>query len=86
MSDPNKGSAHLPADLVTLLMLPAFIVLTLVVGSQRLWVVLLLIGLLEIAAALSLLHARRFSPPAWFALVIGVGAVAAGGFFAVTMH
>jgi hypothetical protein len=86
VSDPNKRSAHLPADLITLLVLPAFMVLTLLVGPQRLWMVLLLIGLLEIAMALSLLRGRRFSPSGWLTLVIGVGAASAGGFFALTVH
>jgi hypothetical protein len=83
VSDLKARPAHFPADLLTLLWLPAFAIITLVVGAHRLWLVLLLIGFLEAAAGLVLVRSSLTSISGWFALLLGVAALAAGTYFAL---
>jgi hypothetical protein len=78
VSDLKTRPAHFPADLLAVLLLPAFAIITLVVGPQRLWLVLLLIGLLQIGAGAFLLRDSRASISGWFALLLGAAALAAG--------
>ena len=78
----TRRSAGFPADLLTLLTLPALAIFALVFGPQRIWVILLLIGLFELAAGFFALRSSRFSVSAWFAVAVGVVALAAGIRFA----
>ena len=83
VSDLKTRPAHFPADLVALLSLPAFAIITLVVGPQRLWLVLLVISFLQMGAGWLLLRDSRASVSGWFALLLGIAALAAGTYFAL---
>jgi hypothetical protein len=83
VSDLKARPAHFPADLLTLLSLPAFVIITVFVGPQRGWLVLLLIGLFQTAAGSFLLRGSRSSVSGWFAIVLGIAAIAAGTYFAL---
>ena len=80
----TRRSAGFPADLLALLMLPAFAILAILFGAQRTWLLLVLIGVAEIPAGLFLLRGRRSSVSGWFALALGLIALAAGIRFALT--
>jgi hypothetical protein len=80
----SRRSAGFPADLLALLMLPAFAIFALVFGPQRTWLVLLLIGVAEIPAGLFVLRTSRSSVSGWFAIAVGIVALAAGIRFALT--
>jgi hypothetical protein len=80
----TRRSASFPVDLLVLLMLPAYAIFAVVFGPQRTWIVLLLIGFAEIPAGLFVLRGRRSSASGWFALAVGLIALAAGIRFALT--
>jgi uncharacterized membrane protein HdeD (DUF308 family) len=71
-----------PADVAAILVLPALAIFALVFGPQRGWLVLLFIGAIEFAAGLFALRRSRSSLSGWFAVVIGIVALAAGIRFA----
>lgn len=83
MSDPKARRAHFPADLLTLLVLPAFVVVSLLAGPQRSWLVLLVIGLLQTLAGWFLLRDNRPSISGWFVAAFGIAALASGTYFAL---
>ena len=83
VSDLKARPAHFPADLLTLLVLPAVVAVSLLVGLQRSWLVLLLIGLLQTLAGWFLLRDRRSSVSGWFAVALGIAALASGTYFAL---
>ena len=83
MSDLKAHPARLPADLLTLLVLPAFVVVSLLVGPQRTWLILLLIGLLQTLAGWFLLRDSRSSVSGWFVIAIAIAALASGTYFAL---
>jgi uncharacterized membrane protein HdeD (DUF308 family) len=80
----TQRSSGFPADLLTILMLPALAIFALVFGPQRGWIVLLLIGLFELLAGFVLLRRTRSSASGWLAVVVGILALAAGIRFAFT--
>ena len=84
MSDLRARRTQFPVDLLTMLLLPAVTIIALVVGPGRLWLVMLLLGFFEIAAGSLLLRSSRASISGWFALLLGLGALAAGTYFALT--
>jgi hypothetical protein len=79
----TRRLAGFPADLLALLMLPAFAIFALLFGPQCTWLILLLIGLAEIPAGLFVLRTSRSSVSGWFAIAVGVIALAAGIRFAL---
>ena len=83
VSDLKARPAYFPADLLTLLVLPAVVVVSLLVGPERTWLVLLLIGLLQTLAGWLLLRDTRSSVSGWFAVAIGIAALASGTYFAL---
>jgi hypothetical protein len=83
VSDLKTRPAHFPADLIVFLSLPAFAIIVLVVGPQRLWLVLLLITVLEMGAGAFLLRDSQASIAGWFALLLGVAVLATGTYFAL---
>lgn len=83
VSDLKARPAHFPADLLTLLLFPAVVVVSLLVGPQRSWLVLLLIGLLQTLAGGFLLRDSRSSVSGWFAVAFGIAALAFGTYFAL---
>jgi hypothetical protein len=83
VSDSKARPAHVPTDLLTLLVLPALVALSLIVGPQRSWLVLLFIGLLQTFAGGFLLCDSRSPFSGWFAVALGVAALATGTYFAL---
>ncbi len=82
MSDLKARPAHFPADLLCVLSLPALAIVTLIIGPQRSWLVLVVLGFLQTVAGSLLLRSSRASISGWFALLLGVAALAAGMYFA----
>ena len=80
----TRRSAGFPADLLTLLMLPAYAIFAVVFGPQRTWMFLVLVGSVQVTAALFVLRSSRSSVAAWLALAVGVLAVAAAAGIALT--
>ena len=80
----TRRSAGFPADLLTILMLPALAIFAVVFGPHRGWIVLVLIGAFELPAGLLVIRRSRSSVGGWFALAVGVIALAAGIRFAFT--
>jgi len=74
--------SHFPADVLAILMLPAFAIFALFFGPQRGWIILLLIGVFELAVAFLALRRSKSSLSGWLAVVIGIIALAAGIRFA----
>jgi hypothetical protein len=79
----TQRSARFPADLLTILMLPALAIFGLLFGPQRGWIILLLIGGFELPAGLLVIRRSRSSVSGWFALAVGVISLAAGIRFAL---
>jgi hypothetical protein len=71
-STSKNFSGHMSPDLIAWLMFPAFILITIFVGPERAWIVLLLIALLEITTGIYLLRRKHFGLSAWLALLMGV--------------
>jgi len=80
----TRRSARFPGDLLILLMLPAYAIFASVVGPQRSWIFLLLVGGVQVAAGLFVLRSSRSSVSAWSALAVGILAVAAAIGIALT--
>ena len=80
----TQRPSRFPADLATILMLPALAIFALVFGPQRGWIVLVLIGLFELLAGFAVLRTRS-SALGWLAVAFGVVALAAGIRFAFTL-
>jgi hypothetical protein len=78
----RSKSTRFPAELFTLLMLPAYAIFAVLFGPQRSWLVLLLVGLGQLAVAVSVLR-RSKSLTGWVALAIGIMFSAAGIYFGV---
>jgi hypothetical protein len=74
----TRRSAGFPADLLVLLMLPTYAIFAVAFGPQRTWLLLLLLGLLQLSVAISVLRRRRSSVAGWLALAIGIMAFSAG--------
>ena len=86
VNDPKEHRVHFPPDLLLLLGLPVFAILTMLVGPQHLWILLLLIGLGELCAGSLLLRASRSSLYGWLSVFVGAGAFAAGTYFALVLE
>ena len=82
VQNPKERRAHFPPDLFALLLLPAFAVLSLVIGPQRFWIVLLLIGCFALVAGLLLFRSSRVRLFAWVYLLFGIAAFGAGIYYA----
>jgi len=80
----TRRSGRFPADVLTVLMLPAFAIFAAVFGLQRTWILLVIAGLVQLSTALSVLRRSRSSVVAWLALGMGTMIVAAGIRFAFT--
>jgi len=80
----TRKSLGFPPDLFALLMLPAYAIFAVVFGPQRTWLLLLLLGLVQVAAAVSVLRRSRSSLTGWVALAIGIMLSVAGIHFALT--
>jgi len=65
-------------------MLPAYGIFASVVGPQRIWIFLLLVGGVQVAAGLFVLRNSRCSVLAWLAIAVGILAVAAAIGIALT--
>jgi hypothetical protein len=80
----TRRSAGFPADVLVALILPAMAIFALVFGPQRIWILLLIAGFVQMSGALLVLRRSRSSAAAWLALVAGIMAVAIGIRFAFT--
>jgi uncharacterized membrane protein HdeD (DUF308 family) len=74
--------SHFPADVLAILVLPAFAIFALFFGPQRGWIILLLIGMFELAVGVLGLRRSKSSLAVWLAIMIGIIALAAGIRFA----
>jgi hypothetical protein len=80
MSD-RKAAAHLPADLLSLILGAAFLIIYAVLPLRYSWLGFLLFGLMGFWLGISILRQRPTSPAAWFNVVMGVAGVAVGVYF-----
>ena len=76
----RKSSGAFPADLLSLLALPATVIVYAVVPFRFSWAAILAMGLAECWFGVSLVQQRRSSPSGWLMLAIGIGLVAAAAF------
>ena len=82
MSERNS-SAPFPGDLLSLLLLPAIIVVYAIVPFQFSWAVIALIGAFELWLGVSTLRQRRSSPMGWLMFVIGIAAIGAAAYLSL---
>jgi hypothetical protein len=80
----TRRSGGFPADLLTVLVLPAFFIFAAIFGPQRIWLFLLIVGCFQIAAASFVLRSAGSSVSAWLAFALGILAAAAGIGIALT--
>ena len=73
----RRRLAGFPGDLLVLLMLPAYGIFASVVGPQRIWIFLLLVGGVQVAAGLFVVRRSRFSVLAWLTIAVGILGVTA---------
>ena len=78
----TQRSSGFPADVLVALTLPGMAILASIVGFQRMWIVLVIAGLVEASIALSALRHSKASVVAWLALALGVMIMVAGIRFA----
>jgi hypothetical protein len=67
----QSKSTRFPADLFALLVPPAYVIFAVLFGPQRTWLFLLLLGLGQLAASVSLLRHSK-SLTGWVSLAIGI--------------
>ena len=79
MSERNS-SARFPADLLSLLLLPALLIVYAIVPFRFSWVVIALIGAFELWFGASALRQRRSSPMGWLMVAIGIAAIGAAAY------
>jgi hypothetical protein len=65
-------------------MLPAYGIFASIVGPQRSWIFLLLVGGVQVAAGLFVVRSSRCSVLAWLTIVVGILAVTAAIGIALT--
>ena len=80
----KSGRADCAQQLFVLLMLPAYAIFAVVFGPQRTWLLLIILGLGQLAAAVSVLRHSRSSLTEWVALASGIMLSGAGIRFALT--
>jgi hypothetical protein len=73
-----QRSSGFPTDVLVALMLPGMAIFASVFGFARMWLLLVIAGLIEALVALSALRRRRFAVVAWLALAMGIMIIAAG--------
>jgi hypothetical protein len=82
---PEKTAGwHFPADLFALFSLPALLMLNVILGAERTWLLMLLIGASQLVCGFLLLRHRRSSISGWFSTMIGVAACLAAIYFGLT--
>jgi uncharacterized membrane protein len=74
----TQRSSGFPADVLVALTLPGMAIIASVIGFQRMWVLLVIAGLIELSVALSALRHSSSSVVAWLALTMGIMIIAAG--------
>jgi hypothetical protein len=74
----TRRSLGFPADVLVALILPAMAIFALIFGPQRMWILFVVVGLVQLSAALSVLRRGSSSAVAWLALAVGIMVVAAG--------
>ena len=67
------------------LILPAMAIFALAFGPQRMWILFVVCGFVQLSAALWILRRSGSSVAAWFAVAVGVMAVALGIRFAFVL-
>jgi hypothetical protein len=71
-------------DVFVALILPGLAIFAVVFGPQRTWIILLLVGLLELAVAFPALRCSKSCVSGWLAVVAGILILALGVRFALT--
>jgi hypothetical protein len=74
----TQRSSGFPADVLVALTLPGMAIIASVIGFQRMWILLVIAGLIELSVALSALRHSSSSVVAWLALAMGIMITAAG--------
>jgi hypothetical protein len=80
--ETQRSSSGFPADVLVALTLPGTAIIASVIGFQRMWIVLVIAGLVEASIALSALRHNRSSVVAWLALALGFVIIVAAVRFA----